>query len=413
MFPNPTRCATLLVLIAASPVLISAQEGNPGEERVSLGDAVTKGKVSVDLNYRYEDVDEAKFGDRARASTLRTTLGYRTLWWKRLSAFLEFEDVRDVGLADEHDNGGYGSLWNGVDDRPVIGDPPITEVNQGYIDWRPIDSLPVRGGRQEIIVDNARFIGNVGWRQNHQSFDGGMIHFDGWKDVSLGFTFIGRQRAVSGESRSMSTGHLGGTVILGKAGTLHAYLLSIEYDQQALQNLSTNTIGASFGGKAKLSDKLDLSYRVELATQSDTGNNPGSVDADYGRADLGLKVGKATFGAGYEVLGGAAGKGSFSTPLATLHKFNGWADRFLNTPADGLRDAFLSAGAALGSWNLSAVYHDFSADSGGASWGTELDGSVVFTAPWKQQFAFEFGLYDADDWSVDTDKLWLWTRWGF
>jgi hypothetical protein len=145
----------------------------------------------------------------------------------------------------------------------------------------------------------------------------------------------------------------------------------------------------------------------------DTGNNPRSIDADYGRVDLGLKFGKMDFGAGYEVLGGAEGEGSFSTPLATLHKFNGWADKFLDTPANGLRDAFISAGATLERWKLNAVYHDFSADSGGASWGTELDGSVVYTAPRKQQFAFEFGLYDADDWSVDTDKLWLWTRWGF
>jgi hypothetical protein len=411
MSPTLTRYAMLLVFVAAAattPTPASAQE-----EEVSLGDALTKGKISLNLHYRYEEVDEARFDDRGRASTLRTALGYRTLWWKRLSAFLEFEDVRDVGLGDEHNNGGFGSLWNGVRDRPVIADAPITEINQTYLDWKPLDGLPIRGGRQEIIVDNARFIGNVGWRQNHQSFDGAMIHFNGWKNVSLGYTYIGNQRAISGESRPMSTSQLDGTFTLGNVGTLHAYLLSIEYDQQAQRNLSTGTIGASFAGKAKLSDTLDLTYRLELATQGDTGNNPGSVEADYGRADLGLKVGKVNFGAGYEVLGGAEGEGSFSTPLATLHKFNGWADRFLNTPANGLRDAFVSAGATLGSWKLTAVYHDFSADGGGASWGTEFDGSVVFTTSWKQQFAFKFALYSADEWSNDTDKLWVWTRWGF
>ncbi len=411
MSTNLTRHTILLMVIAAvvaAPTPTSAQE-----ERVSLGETVTKGKISLNLHYRYEEVDEARFDDRGRASTLRTTLGYRTLWWQRLSAFLEFEDVRDIGLGDEHNNGGYGSLGNGVGYRPVIADAPITEINQAYLDWKPLDGLPIRGGRQEIIVDNARFIGNVGWRQNHQSFDGAVIHFNGFNNVSLGYTYIGNQRAITGESRPMSTSHLDGTFTLGNIGTLHAYLLSIEYDQEARRNLSTSTIGASFAGKARLSDSTALTYRLALATQSDTGNNPGSVEADYGRADLGLKVGRVEFGAGYEVLGGAAGEGSFSTPLATLHKFNGWADRFLDTPANGLRDAFVSAGATVGKWKLNAAYHDFSADNGGGSWGAEFDGSVAYTSPWKQQFAFKFAVYDADEWSVDTDKFWIWTRWGF
>ena len=32
---------------------------------------------------------------------------------------------------------------------------------------------------------------------------------------------------------------------------------------------------------------------------------------------------------------------SFATPLATLHKFNGFADQFLATPSQGLEDKFL------------------------------------------------------------------------
>ncbi|MBT8248236.1 MAG: hypothetical protein KJN73_10475, partial [Acidimicrobiia bacterium] len=300
-----------------------------------------------------------------------------------------------------------------VNDRPVVADPELSEINQSYLDWKPKDSLPIRVGRQEIIVDNSRFIGNVGWRQNHQSFSAGMIHFNGWKNVSLGYTYIDRQRTVTGASRPMSTSHFDGSLTIGKAGKLRAYLLSIDFDQEALRRLSTSTVGASFAGSARLSDTLDLGYRLELATQSDTGNNAESVEADYGRIDLGLKLGKLKLGAGYELLGGSLGEGSFSTPLATLHKFNGWADRFLSTPPNGLEDAFISAGTQFGRWKLLVVYHDFSADSGGASYGTEIDGSIVFTAPWKQQIAVKLARYSADDWSVDTTKIWIWTRWGF
>lgn len=381
------------------------------EEPVTLGQALTKGEVSLNLRYRYEEVD-GNFEDPGRASTLRTTLGYRTGWWKRLAAFAEFEDVRDLGLSNQHNNAGTGSLWNEISDRPIIADPPLTEVNQAYLEWKPIDALPFRGGRQEIVVDNSRFIGNVGWRQNHQSFDAARINFTGIDNLELGLIYITRQRTVTGASRPMTTGHLDGALEISGVGTLRAYFLSIDYDQEALWRLSTSTVGASFAGRAKVSDSLDLGYRLELARQGDVGDNPESVDADYLRADLGLAIGTVAFGAGYEVLGGGD-DGSFNTPLATLHKFNGWADVFLATPADGLRDAFLSIELKLGRWDLVGVYHDFSADAGGSSWGTELDAQVVYTARWKQKIALKYARYDADEWAWDTDKLWVWTGWGF
>ena len=137
---------------------------------MNIGNALTKGKVPLNLRYRYQEADEA-LDDPGRASTLCTTLAYRTGWWKRLAAFAEFEDVRNLGLSNEQKSLGARPLWNGVTDRPVIADPPLTEINQAYLEWKPIGALPFRGGRQEFVVDNARFIGNIGWRQNHQSFD--------------------------------------------------------------------------------------------------------------------------------------------------------------------------------------------------------------------------------------------------
>ena len=137
------------------------------------------------------------------------------------------------------------------------------------------------------------------------------------------------------------------------------------------------------------------------------------MDADYYRGDLGLVIGKVTLGAGYEVLGSDDDGGAFITPLATLHKFNGWADKFLSTPVDGLKDGFISIGAKLGRWNLVAVYHEFSADTGGGNWGSELDAQILYTAPCKQKFALKYADYSADDWATDTAKIWIWTQWGF
>lgn len=54
-----------------------------------------------------------------------------------------------------------------------------------------------------------------------------------------------------------------------------------------------------------------------------------------------------------------------------------------------------------------------SADTGGATRGTEFDAAVIHNTPWKQQVALKIAAYDAKDWATDTTKLWVWMSWGF
>ncbi len=402
-----------LILVLAALLAGPALPAVAQDEEVNLLDAITKGTFSLNLRYRYEDVDQDGFDDKGQASTLRTSFGYSTQWWKGLMVFAEFEDVHGLGLSDDHNNNGDGSWWNEVTDRPVIPDPESTEINQAYLGIRPVDGLVFRAGLQEVVIDNARFIGNVGWRQNHQSFEAINASFDRVSNLFLGFTYLGQVHTITGASLPMSSYHGEAGWTFGKIGTLTGYLLSLDYDNEAKWALSTSTYGVFFDGDANLSEKLRLNYRLEIAQQSDSGNNPNNVDAGYRRADLGVAFGKLTVAGGYEVLEGGPGDGKFTTPLATLHKFNGWADKFLTTPDDGLEDLFLSVTAKLGSFSLSGIYHDFSANTGSSSWGNEFDAHIVYTAPWKQKFALKLARYSADDWATDTDKIWLWTSWGF
>ena len=46
------------------------------------------------------------------------------------------------------------------------------------------------------------------------------------------------------------------------------------------------------------------------------------------------------FRVGWERLSGSEREGQFQTPLATLHAFNGWADKFLSTPVNGIEDLY-------------------------------------------------------------------------
>lgn len=408
------RFRALSVLTTAAAVFAVSLPGEADDSGdTGLGWALTKGTFSFGLRYRYEQVDQDRFADPGRASTLRTTLGYRTGWWYGLAAFLQIEDVHDLGLSGEHDNLGAGSLANGVTDRPVIADPEITEFNQAYLDWRPIETLVLRGGLHEITLGNQRFVGNVGWRQNHQSFEAARVDFTGLADTTLTYAYVSRVHRINGGSDPMGS-HLAELEhAFSRVGTLRAYGYLLDYDDRDRAGLSTLTWGASLAGAPRLSDRLTLPYRAEVAHQTDAGDNPAEVDAGYWRLDLGLATGVFTVAAGYEVLEGDPRDGAFSTPVATLHGFNGWADKFLSTPAHGLEDLFLTAGAKLGRVSLEAVYHDFSASSGGASWGDELDLLAVYTAPWKQKIGLKAALYDADEWATDTDKVWIWTEWGF
>jgi len=407
---RPIATTGIIVTIVA---LLSSTFPVAAEENFdNVLDAITKGTFKLNLRYRYEDVDQDGFDKRGQASTFRTMAGYRTGTWKGLEVYLEFEDVRDFGFSNDHNNAGAGSLWNEVDDRPVIPDPAVTEFNQVYLGWTPIKTLPFRFGLQEIVLDNSRFIGNVGWRQNHQSFEAARVAFNGVKNLSLAFSYIGRQHNVLGGSQPMDTMHLSAGYTFGKIGTVKAYGMILDYDRETVWGLNTSTFGVFFDGKTKLSDTLSLIYRAEFARQNDI-NNPNNINASYGRADFGVAISKVTIAAGYEVLGGSPEDGQFRTPLATLHKFNGWADKFLNTPTNGLQDLSLSVTAVLGKFKLLGIYHDFSADTGGFDWGTEIDAAVIWTAPWKQQFALKYADYSAKDHATDTTKLWVWTSWGF
>nr|NIP14432.1 hypothetical protein [Pseudomonadales bacterium]NIX07721.1 hypothetical protein [Pseudomonadales bacterium] len=110
---------------------------------------------------------------------------------------------------------------------------------------------------------------------------------------------------------------------------------------------------------------------------------------------------------------GSSSDGQFLFVLGTNHAFNGWVDKFLGTPTEGLQDLLFRLDGPLGPLSWQIRYHDFRAATGGARYGSELDFLVAYTAPWRQSFALKGGFYDADRFSVDTTKIWLYTAYAF
>lgn len=362
-------------------------------------EALVGGKAKLDIRLRYESVDQNNALQDAQAPTLRTRLGYATDDYLGWSAYGEFEDVTVVGDDD----------YNLPPDTPktysVVADPEGSEVNQLFLRYKGIQDSLLTYGRQRIILDNARFVGNVGWRQNEQTYDG--IHFSSTAlaDTKFTYAYLYNINTILATETDTKT-HLVNASYSGLAfGSITGYGYFVEFPDASAN--SSKTLGLRFAGKSDF-DGWSLLYAAEFAKQSDYKDGNSSIDGDYSLLELGVRVGGLTAKLGHEVLGEDQ-YGSFETPLATKHAFNGWTDQFLNTPDGmGLQDTYVLATGSVFDIKLLAIYHQFEADSDGTDFGDEWGLLAVKKFNKHYSAGIKFASYDADTFSVDTDKLWIW-----
>jgi hypothetical protein len=200
----------------------------------TLAEALKGGTFSLSFRYRFEAVedDAPKVRDNiGLASTLRTTLEYEMLPFHGVSFLIEAEDVHDLGFKDEHDNRGAGGLWNGVRDYPVIADPALTEINQGFLRIQPCKRLTIEVGREEVTLDNHRFVGHVGWRQNHQSLDAGDIQWSWEERIALRYLYAGDVNRIFGDSKPMQTHLLNARFGVWQGASVVVYGYFLDYKE--------------------------------------------------------------------------------------------------------------------------------------------------------------------------------------
>ena len=194
-------------------------------------------------------------------------------------------------------------------------------------------------------------------------------------------------------------------------GRLVGYFYYLDFDPTVLAAVSTSTLGARFKGSVETGSDTTLRYTLEYAIQEDAGDNPIDVDADYYLAEAGASFGNIGVDIGWEVLGGDAtgADGAFTTPLATLHAFNGFADQFLTTPATGLVDEYVTLSTNFGSVGASFTYHEFEADMGGTVYADEFDATLVYPYSDRTNFGVKFAYFDSHVQSLPhTTKLMVW-----
>ena len=395
-----TKNCLVVVMAAVLLSMVWASRALGAEGSDSLDVLLDEGKVMLDFRYRYEFVEDDRFPEDANASTLRTRLGFQSGNWNGLDFNIEVNDVRHV-LSNDFDAGG-GTTPDRTE-YPVVPDPKGTRLNQAYLNYTGIDDWGFKIGRERINLDNQRFVGSVAWRQTEQVFDAGTV---AWATENADFsaTYVQWVRRIFGPDSAAGKHRQDGTVFLNGGlatpiGKLRGYYYLIDNDDAPA--FSTGTIGARLAGTPAINDDWSLRYEAEYARQDDAGNNPVSYSADYLHLAVAAVTGIFDFGLGWELLGGDDGDdgyAAFRTPLATLHKFNGWADQFLTTPANGLSDFYLTFKATPGDMIFDARFHSFEADSGSAKYGTELD----FRAGYKFTNRFRGDLFLAV-FDVDSD----------
>src|SRR5262245_4003353 len=188
------------VTLGAAALFATAAAADPADDVVNgIAVPIVGGTVKLDMRARYEHADADGFAP-SNAATLRTRLGYGTQPWEGLSAYGELENI---AAADK--DAYYDGIPPNTRDRTTIADPVDTEVNQAYLmldrpDW--LGTL-VKGGRQRIVLDDHRFIGNVGWRQNEQTYDAGWAQTSlGLEGLSVGYGYIAVVHRIYGDRGS-------------------------------------------------------------------------------------------------------------------------------------------------------------------------------------------------------------------
>lgn len=395
---------------ARSPAL--AAPGDP----VKIADGLTIDPI-IEARLRYELVDQPTL--EADAVTLRLRAGFELKHVPaRLAVLAEAEGT--FGIVTDYN--AFPFLIADSQRRPgysVVADPMNVELNRIQLQYKS-KAVTATVGRQRINLDDQRWVGAVGWRQNEQTFDALRAEAK-IGPVSLDATYAIDQRSIWGIDAGPRQGMDGDHIFLGagvKAGPvqLKAFAYLLDYDDTIFTANSSQTYGARAVAAIALTPKAKLNLAASYARQSDYGSNPFTYSADYIAAEASTTLAGFTLTGGYELLGSSASAGVggrvVQTPMATLHKFNGWADLFLTTPNSGLQDIYgglaykFGKVKALPGLNAAVGYHQFDSDVGGVDFGNEWDASLGFKLG-RVNLQAKFADYNAKGFGVDTRKVWL------
>lgn len=373
------------------------------EDALKFGDG---GAIKFDANYRWENVDRDAGADKtANANTIRTRIGVLSPKFHGFQGFAEYEGTHAL-QADYNDGRGNKPAFS------LIADPAQNELNQLWITYSNFDTV-VKGGRQRIKFDDDRFIGNVGWRQLETTFDAVLVTNNSIKNLTVNAGYIGNVQTFLSTTENIDAPILNVNYKLGDYGNVIGYGYWLDYlddNSKAIRDKSNQTYGLRLNGATpKIYNNYNLLYTAEWSIQQDYGHRAIAYEANRYNVMGGFSAYFLTFQGAMEQLNGN-GVSAFNTPLGTNHAFQGWADLFLTTPVNGIRDVFgtVSAKVLDDSLTVSGIYHDYTDDTGNVSYGKEWDFQAVKKFGKHYSLLAKYANYEADNaTTTDTQKIWL------
>ena len=384
---NNKHTTSLLALLAcaggAASLSAGSVEGYLDEKFGALEEAVP-GKFSLNARARYEvfDLDNGNPALDRDGFSLRVRYGYKTPDLNGLTAFIEGETLTRLG-GDVNDIHPFDELGDGSD------------LNQLWVQYKHDEYGSGKFGRQVYTLDDHRFIGHVGWRQNIQTFDAVTATLTPVKGLKVNPFFLDQVNNVKGDEVELDAKGINVSYKFAKSLTLTGFVYDIESDEAAA--IGNRTVGLRATGSYPVSDDVTLKYAFSYADQEDAGD-AAEFDASYYAGDVSANFSGLSLGGGFEVL-----EPGFRTPLATVHKFNGFADVFAVPSgtgiANGLEDLYLYAGYKIPVGNgikAKVIYHTFEPESGSGDYGDEID--LVASYKWNKYMTsvVKYGDYSTD-----------------
>lgn len=376
---------------------------SPDESGLQRAISVTQ--PIIDVRLRSESVKQAGLAEEAQATTLRARLGFETGKLGGTQLLAEAELAWQLG-------GDYNSTVNGKTRFPVIADPEDYALNRLQLSNTSIPGTALVLGRQRLNLDDQRFIGASGWRQNEQTFDALRVTNHSIRDLTVDLAYVKQVNRVFGRNSPVGT-YRGATYFANVSyqtvpGKLTAFAYFLDFDRAPAD--SSRTAGLRFAGEHAF-QSLKAGYSATFARQREYAGSPLHYRNDYRALELAATLHEFNATLGIEVLAGDGAKG-FAAPLGTLHKFQGWADKFLTTPVNGIDDRYLAltysrkAFAVFDSMSLTVTHHDFRSERLAIDYGSEIDAQAQVKRG-QFTFALKYADYSADAFATDTRKLWV------